>query len=121
MKLTESHISLNALRFHAYHGVLPQEKVVGNDYLVDLVIGYNVAAAVENDDISMAINYADVWQTVREVMLTPCQLIETVAANICKHLEKQFPQMTSLEVTVTKLNPPVGGECQGASVKLCYK
>ena len=36
MIVKQSKILLNNLRFHAFHGVLPQERVVGNDYVVSL-------------------------------------------------------------------------------------
>ena len=41
MKLMSSKIYLRNVRFHAFHGVLPQEGIVGNDYLVNLVLDYD--------------------------------------------------------------------------------
>ncbi|MBF1554796.1 MAG: dihydroneopterin aldolase, partial [Prevotella pleuritidis] len=43
MQLESSHIYLRDLRFHAYHGVLPQERVIGNEYVVNVQIDYSVA------------------------------------------------------------------------------
>ena len=45
MKLKESYIVLQDLRFHAYHGVLPQERLTGNDYVVNLRIGYDIGVS----------------------------------------------------------------------------
>ena len=51
MKLKESYIVLQDLRFHAYHGVLPQERLTGNDYVVNLRIGYDICDAMLSDDV----------------------------------------------------------------------
>lgn len=40
-----SKISLNAMRFYAYHGVLPQEKKVGNWFSVDLELSVDLSRA----------------------------------------------------------------------------
>ena len=42
MKLNSSYIYLQDLRFHAYHGVEAQERIVGNDYLMDVRLQYPV-------------------------------------------------------------------------------
>lgn len=46
MKLMSSKIYLRNVRFHAFHGVLPQEGIVGNDYLVNLVLDYDFSSAI---------------------------------------------------------------------------
>ena len=66
MKLKESYIVLQDLRFHAYHGVLPQERLTGNDYVVNLRIGYDIGDAMLSDDVNDTLNYAEVYQLVRD-------------------------------------------------------
>ena len=51
MFLKESFIYINDLRFHAFHGVMPQERLTGNDYSVSIRIGCNVEKAMLSDDI----------------------------------------------------------------------
>ena len=46
MNLRQSYILLQDLKFHAFHGVLPQERKTGNDYLVSLRIKYDVTNAL---------------------------------------------------------------------------
>ena len=45
MKIQSGEIILQNLRFHAFHGVIPQERFVGNDYVLNLRISYPLAAA----------------------------------------------------------------------------
>ena len=47
-----SYIYLSNLRFRAYHGVLPQERVEGNDFIVNLRLAYDFDKAMETDDVS---------------------------------------------------------------------
>ena len=66
------------MRFHAFHGVLPQERLVGNDYEVTVVMDSDIAAAALSDDVADTINYAEVYEVVRQVMMEPCHLLERV-------------------------------------------
>lgn len=118
MRLNESFICLDGMRFHAYHGVLPQERTVGNDYVVSLRLGYDVGAAALSDNVADTINYAHVFSLVKEEMDVSCQLIERVAWRIGQRLMAEFPAITSLRICLTKKNPPMGACCDGATVEL---
>ena len=54
-----SKIYLRNVRFHAYHGVLEQENTVGNDYLINLSLEYDFTRAMQTDELSGTINYAE--------------------------------------------------------------
>lgn len=86
MKLMSSKIYLRNVRFHAFHGVLPQEGIVGNDYLVNLVLDYDFSSAMKTDDLQGTLNYAEVYQKVREEMAVPSKLLEHVAGRIAHRL-----------------------------------
>ncbi|MBP8935408.1 MAG: dihydroneopterin aldolase, partial [Prevotella sp.] len=58
MIIKESYITLKDLRFHAFHGVMPQERLTGNDYTVSLRIGYPFSDACLSDEVSDTLNYA---------------------------------------------------------------
>ena len=68
MKLQKSYVCLEHLRFHAYHGVFQQERMVGNDYDVSLRLGYPLATAMQSDRVEDTLNYATVFQLVKEEM-----------------------------------------------------
>ena len=72
-------IILKAMRFYAYHGVAPQERKVGNTFMVDLELTAPLVAAVESDRLEDTINYAEVYATVRQEMQIPSQLLEHAA------------------------------------------
>ena len=63
-----SKIFLKNIRFHAYHGVLEQENMVGNDYLVNLSLEYDFTRAMQTDELSGTINYAEVYELLKREM-----------------------------------------------------
>ena len=119
--LVTNQVTLRGLRFHAYHGVLEQEKVVGNDYEVSVKMSYDMRRAIATDNVDDALNYAEVYEVVKRVMMQPCQLIERVAWRICVALLNEFPAARSAEVTLVKRNPPMGADSDGAEVKVKVK
>lgn len=118
MKLMSSKIYLRNVRFHAFHGVLPQEGIVGNDYLVNLVLDYDFSSALKTDDLQGTLNYAEVYQKVREEMAVPSKLLEHVAGRIAHRLFSDFPEIQKLQLSITKVNPPMSADSDGAGVEV---
>ena len=118
MKLMSSKIYLRNVRFHAFHGVLPQEGIVGNDYLVNLVLDYDFSSAMKTDDLQGTLNYAEVYQKVREEMAVPSKLLEHVAGRIAHRLFSDFPEIQKLQLSITKVNPPMSADSDGAGVEV---
>lgn len=118
MKLMSSKIYLRNVRFHAFHGVLPQEGIVGNDYLVNLMLDYDFSSALKTDDLQGTLNYAEVYQKVREEMAVPSKLLEHVAGRIAHRLFSDFPEIQKLQLSITKVNPPMGADSDGAGVEV---
>ncbi len=118
MTIGEGHIILRGMLFHAYHGVLPQERQVGAAYRVDLTLQCDLSRAAKTDHLDDTLNYAEVYETVKGVMAQPSQLLEHVAYRIGEAVGEAFPEVRSLDVSVTKLNPPIGADSEGATVVL---
>ena len=116
--LTQSYIHINGIRLHARHGVLPQEQLTGNDYSIDIRIGYDISRAIQTDDVADTLNYAEVYNTIKEEMLTPSKLIEHVAGRIANRLTAEHAEISTIVLSITKLNPPMGADCQGAGVEI---
>lgn len=105
------------MRFHAFHGVMEQERIIGGDYLADL--SYSVeTTACETNNVADTVSYAEVYDIVKCEMSKPSNLIENVAYRIRTAIIKRFPQMQDLIVKISKLNPPVNGEVGMATVTI---
>ena len=115
---SQTYIFLKELRFRAFHGVLPQEREVGGDFTVTLRIGYPWQQAMETDDVVDTLDYAAVYAAVKCEMAQPSQLLEHVAGRIARTLFRQFPAITSVDLWLTKVTPPMGADSEGAGVEL---
>lgn len=118
MRITASYIHLRNVRFHAFHGVMPQERRVGAYFLVNLRVGYPLEKSMQSDEVADTLNYAALYAVVREEMMTPSNLLEQVAGRIADAVIKAFPQVTSIDLELTKENPPMGADCDGAGVEI---
>lgn len=125
MTITRFDIRLDGLRFYAFHGVLPQERTVGGDYTVDLVLtlappaeGVATARAVWADALDGTVNYAEVYDVVRREMAQPSALLEHVAGRILGRLFDAFPLIEEARVTLRKGTPPMGAASDGCAVTL---
>ena len=118
MRITASYIHLRNVRFHAFHGVMPQERRVGAYFLVNLRVGYPLEKSMQSDEVADTLNYAALYAVVREEMMTPSNLLEHVAGRIADAVIKAFPQVTSIDLELTKENPPMGADCDGAGVEI---
>ena len=118
MKLTEGYVILKDVRFHAFHGVMPQETKVGADFLVNLRIGYPLGKAMESDEVGDTLNYAEVYDLVKQEMEQPSKLLEHVAGRIVKTISRHYPLVTSIDLTMMKQNPPIGADSEGAGVEI---
>lgn len=116
--MESSYVFIDGLRFYAYHGVDPQENRVGADYEVSIRVGYDFSKAMEDDCVGHTLNYASLFNKVKEEMGVPSKLVEHVAGRIARRIFADFPGVSSLDLKLTKCNPPMGACCSGAGVEL---
>jgi dihydroneopterin aldolase len=110
-------ITLEAMKFRAFHGVTDGERIIGGTFLAD--ISYTIETdAVETDRIEDTVSYAAMYDLIKEEMAKPSRLIEHVAGRIMKAVKRKFPQIPEITVRISKLNPPVSGEAGKATVTI---
>ena len=110
------YIELKNMTFHAFHGVMEQERKVGNTYTVDLKLYLDLSPAMQSDLLTDTINYAEVGNVIRQEMAVPSQLLEHVAGRIINRIKKDFPCIQSVKIRLAKKNPPMGADLKEASV-----
>ena len=111
-------IELEGMHFYAWHGHFEVEQVVGNQFLVNVKIEADVSKAAETDDLEDAINYQAVYGVIKEQMQIKSRLLENVAKRILDALYLKFPAIETAEIKISKLNPPMGGKLEKASITL---
>lgn len=111
-------IYIQDLRLHAYHGVLSQEREVGNDYIISLTVDYPIATACQTDNVSDTMSYADAAEIIKQEMVTQSNLLENVVHRICTAILERFPKATAVTADLRKVAPPMPVDCAAAGVTL---
>lgn len=110
-------IHLKKLRFHGRHGVLPEEAVLGQPWIIDLDLVVDIAHAAATDDIDHTVNYADVYSQVRDIVTGErFDLIETLANRILSAVLSAHPLVRSATITVHKPHVPIPGDHEGVAL-----
>ena len=110
------YLELKDLSFHAYHGVMEQEKIVGNTYVVNLKLFFDFTKAMQSDDLDDTVNYALVYEIVKQEMNIHADLIEHLAFRIVNQIKNMFTQIEEIEIRLAKKNPPIGGDMDESAV-----
>ena len=116
MIVQASKVLLKDIRLFAHHGVLPQERVVGATFILNIAIDTDFSKAMKTDELEGTISYAEVYEVVKAEMAVPSKLLEHVAGRICNALLHRFPTAQTVHLEILKENPPMGADCAGAGV-----
>lgn len=102
-------IMLDEMRFYGYHGVNPEERTLGQPYIVDLTAELDLRRAGRSDRIEDTVSYSAIYRAVRDIAEgEPRNLLESVAEAIAARVLADFP-VDAVTVTVKKPSPPVRG------------
>jgi dihydroneopterin aldolase len=109
-------ILLEGMRFYAYHGVNPEERALGQRFLVDVVMAVDLRRPGQSDDLADTVSYSDVYKVVRGIVEgEPRNLIEAVAEEIAAAILTGFPPVVRVTVTVRKPEVPMKGSLLDAA------
>ena len=86
------------MEFHAFHGCLEHERLLGNTFIVSISMELKTARAGETDALEDTLNYQLVYDVVKNQMDIPSNLIEHVGQRILDSVFTEFPQIEVLEV-----------------------
>ncbi|TDU43521.1 dihydroneopterin aldolase [Gelidibacter sediminis] len=114
-------IKVENIRVFAHHGCLQEETKIGSDYRVDLKIKANLQPSANSDKLSDTVDYVLLNRIIKEEMRVPSYLLETVAKRILNRIFKEDQLVTKATVSVSKLNPPIGGDVEKVTIKLSEK
>jgi dihydroneopterin aldolase len=109
-------IKLTNIRTFSFHGCLEEEAKIGSNYRIDLTIKTNLEPSSKTDELTDTVDYVDLNRIVVEEMAIRAKLLEHVAKRIIDRVLKELLMVTKIEVEVTKLNPPIGGDVEGVTI-----
>jgi len=111
-------IIIDGMEFYAYHGHFEEEQIVGGKFLVDITIDTDTDLAAKSDSLNDALDYQAVYKDIKAEMEIKSYLLENIASRIVERLFKNHISIERATLTVSKINPPVGGKVNKVSVRL---
>ncbi|MBB4118443.1 dihydroneopterin aldolase [Mesonia hippocampi] len=111
-------IKLTNIRVFTNHGCLEEEGKIGSEYRVDLTIEANFSKSAETDNLADTVDYVHLNRIVKEEMAIRAKLLEQVAKRILDRIMNELQLVDKAEVSVSKINPPLGGDVEMVSLIL---
>jgi len=113
-------IEVKNIRLYAYHGCLEEENIIGSDYRVDVLVNADLKKASKSDNLADTADYVLIHHIVKEEMSIASKLLEHVAGRIADRIMLQIPLVNNGTITVSKMNPPTGGDVEMVSIKFPF-
>lgn len=113
-------VYIKDMRLHAFHGVNEQERVVGNDYVVNVCVDYPLEQACDSDDVNDTLNYATLVDIVKQEMKKPSNLLEHVAGRIASAVFAMHAKAEAVTIDIRKVAAPMSADFDGAGVRLRF-
>jgi len=111
-------VKVKNIRVYAYHGCMVEEGKIGSEYRVDVSVKANLTPSANSDDLVDTVDYVHLNKIVKEEMAIRAKLLEHVALRMMKRIFKEIPLVNKAKVSVSKINPPIGGNVALVSVVL---
>ena len=112
-------IFVTGLVLHAHHGVGDDEGRIGQQFLVDLVLDLDLAAAAGSDKLADTVNYGELVDTVTAAFRAKrYRLVEAAAGAVADAVLAAFPRVARLRVTVHKPHAPIAAVFADVGVTL---
>ena len=98
-------LHLHNLHFTAHHGLYDEEKLLGNEYEVNVEI--HIGKSGKIDSIHQTVNYVTVYHVIKKRMMLPTQLLETLVQEIAEEVHQLDDRIRGLNMSIKKLYPPI--------------
>lgn len=99
-------IHLKDLLFQGFHGLYAEEKLTGNQFLVNLHVHYVPQAGVIKN-LGETLNYETLFLLVKKRMQEPAELLETIAMELAEAVLELFKMAEAVFVSIEKIKPPI--------------
>ena len=113
-------IALDGMEFFAYHGCIHEEELTGTRFIVDLSVISDTSVAEKSDHLADTVNYLNLYQLIKTEMEFRSNLLEHLGHRILNSIKDKFPEITAIDLRISKLNPPVGGKTGSGSFTLSW-
>ena len=111
-------IKINNMKFHSYIGVYEEEKKIGQNIEIDLIISLS-KETIKNDDINSTLSYGDCYRKIEKIVkVSRVDLLETLALDIIKEMKKLNEKIEYVQVNIRKLAVPINGIFDSVEIQI---
>ena len=114
-------IKVNNIKLYAFHGCLDEEAKIGSEYRVDITVKADLKKSAKTDELADTVDYVHLNHIVKEEMAIRSKLLEEVAQRILDRTFRELSMVKKAEVSVAKINPPIGGNVEEVVIILTKK
>lgn len=100
-------IILKDIKLYGYHGVQEWERLLGTEFLINLNL--TLKPGIEINRLEDTVDYAEVYKILCDEFYKPEALLEVLIIRIKERLFQSFIQITQIQLTIFKTNPPIPG------------
>jgi dihydroneopterin aldolase len=100
-------VRLEDVRFFGYHGLFPEERILGNWFLLTISITKYITQDFQ-EDIDRSMDYGQLYQISADIMEKPVDLLETLCETMASKFKEIHPDFVELEIKICKEQPPMG-------------
>ena len=112
------HILITGLRVVSVIGVLEHERQAAQPLRVDIDIHLDLKDAGRSDDLSQTVHYGEVSMQIAEVARNTSDLLLERLAQRMADVVLQFSGVLGVELTLTKLRPPIPEDVESSAVRI---
>lgn len=112
-------IIMENMVFYGYHGVLQEEKILGQKFYVDAKLYLDLKQAGKTDDLNHTVSYAMVYEIIEGIMTKEkFDLLEALAHKVCGQILLSFKRIEIVKLTIKKPSAPVAGNFDYFAVQI---
>lgn len=114
------YIHLRDMQFFGYHGVLPEENVIGQRFRATVSLAVDIQKAGQTDNLEDTVSYVGVYEICKEVIEgKPFKLIEAVAETVASRVLSTYEgRVLGCRVEIIKPDPPIPGHYKEVAVEI---
>ena len=98
-------IHLKNLQFFSFQGIHPEERILGNDYELNLSVSFPSDKKIATLD--QTLDYGELFAMIEKRMSIPTALMETIVQDLAQEIHDRFPQVSAITISIDKKNPPI--------------
>lgn len=112
-------ILIRNLKIFAYHGVNPEEKIQGQNFILDMDVFVDISVPCKTDNVDDTVSYAEIIEeTIRIFTSRKDDLVERAAERVSEGLFERFGKIMKLRILLKKPDAPIDADFEYVGVEI---